>query len=229
VTSASQHTPMRRGTFWRSIGRKLLARTPSSIVVGAPWAETVMQENTETPENMLRVAVQAMEEGGRGLSQVLNELPAAIYITDAEGVVTHFNRPCIAFAGRTPRVGQDSWCVTWKLYTEEGEYLPHDQCPMAVAVRERRAVRGARAMAERPDGKYVNFQPYPTPLFDSAGNLVAAINLLAEVTGMRQAHSLRAQAAKCRRLVNLWPERKGVVISMAAEYDRKALAIEQRH
>jgi PAS domain-containing protein len=204
-------------------------RPSSNIVVGGQWAETIMQKDTETPEGMLRVAVQAMREGGRGLSQVLDDLPAAIYITDAEGVITHYNKACTAFAGRTPRVGQDSWCVTWKLYTEEGEYLPHDQCPMALAVRERRAIRGARAIAERPDGKYVNFQPYPTPLFDDAGNLVAAINLLAEVTGMRQAHSLRAQAAKCRRLVNLWPERKGVVISMAAEYDRKALAIEQRH
>jgi len=185
--------------------------------------------NMDSPSGMLERAIGAVREEGGGLLRILNELPAAIYITDPEGVVTHFNRTCIAFAGRTPRVGQDSWCVTWRLYTEEGEYLPHDQCPMAVAVRERRAIRGVRAFAERPDGKYVNFQPYPTPLFDDAGNLVAAINLLAEVTGMRQAHSLRAQAAKCRRLVNLWPDRKGVVISMAAEYDRKALAIEQRH
>ena len=185
--------------------------------------------NTSTPDGMLVRAIGAVREGGGGLLKMLNELPAAIYITDPQGVVTHFNRPCIAFAGRTPRVGQDSWCVTWKLYTDEGEYLPHDHCPMAVAIRERRSIRGARAVAERPDGKYVNFQPYPTPLFDGAGKLIAAINLLAEVPSLRQAHSLRAQAAKCRRLVNLWPERKAVVISMAAEYDRNALAIEQRH
>lgn len=185
--------------------------------------------NTSTPDGMLARAIGAVRDGGGSLLRLLNELPAAIYITDPKGVVTHFNRTCIAFAGRTPRVGQDSWCVTWKLYTEEGEYLPHDQCPMAVAIRERRAIRGARAVAERPDGKYVNFQPYPTPLFDSSGKLIAAINLLAEVTGLRQAYTLRAQAAKCRRLINLWPERKAVVIAMAAEYDSKALAIEQRH
>jgi len=185
--------------------------------------------NMNTPNGMLELAIGAVREGGGGLLRMLNELPAAIYITDTQGVVTHFNQTCIAFAGRTPRVGQDSWCVTWKLYTEEGEYLPHDQCPMAVAVRERRAIRGARAVAERPDGKYVNFQPYPTPLFDGAGKLVAAINLLAEVPSLRQAHTLRAQAAKYRRLVNLWPERRSVVISVAAEYDRKAFAIEQQH
>jgi hypothetical protein len=135
----------------------------------------------------------------------------------------------VEFAGRRPRVGQDSWCVTWKLYTEQGEYLPHEQCPMAVAIGERRPIRGVSAVAERPDGKYVNFQPYPTPLFGSAGNVITAINVLAEVTGLMQAHTLRAQAAKCRRLVNLWPDRQGSVTSMAAEYDRKALDIEQRH
>jgi hypothetical protein len=84
-------------------------------------------------------------------------------------------------------------------------------------------------VAERPDGSHVNFQPYPTPLLDGAENLVAAINLLAEVTGWEQAHALRAQAAKCRRLVNLWPDRRRAVNSMAADYDRKALAIEQRN
>jgi PAS domain-containing protein len=188
-----------------------------------------MQVNTGTPEDMLRVAIRAMQEGGRRLPGVLDGLPMAIYITNAEGVITHYNRTCIAFAGRQPRVGQDSWCVTWKLYTEEGEYLPHDRCPMAVAVRERRTIRGVRAVAERPDGKYVNFQPYPTLLLDDEGHLVAAINLLAEVTGLGQAHTLRAQAAKCRRLVNLWPDRQGALISMAADYDSQALAIEQRN
>src|SRR3954447_19304045 len=103
--------------------------------------------NNDTPSGMLARAISAVRNGGGGLLRMLNELPAAIYITDTQGVVTHFNQTCIAFAGRTPRVGQDSWCVTWKLYTEEGEYLPHNQCPMAVAIRERRIIRGARAVA----------------------------------------------------------------------------------
>jgi PAS domain-containing protein len=188
-----------------------------------------MQVNTEAPEDVLRVVINAAQEQDQSLARVLDALPMAVYITNAEGVITHYNRACVELAGRRPRVGLDSWCVTWKLYTEEGEDLPHDRCPMAVAIRERRPIRGVRAVAERPDGKYVSFQPYPTPLFDRAGNLVAAVNLLDEVTGLRQAHMLRAKAANCRRLVNLWPGRRGAVISMAAEYDRMALDIEQRH
>jgi PAS domain-containing protein len=191
--------------------------------------EAAMQVNAEAPEDVLQVVISAFGGPDQKIGQVLDALPIAVYITDADGVVIHYNRACVEFAGRRPRVGQDSWCVTWKLYTEEGEYLPHDRCPMAVAIGERRPIRGVSAVAERPDGKYVSFQPYPTPLFDSAGNLIAAINVLAEVTGSIQAHTLREQAAKFRRLVNLWPDRQGAVTSMAAEYDRQALAIEQRH
>jgi PAS domain-containing protein len=188
-----------------------------------------MHADGRTPDDILRVAIAAVRGGGRSLPLVLDELPVAVYVTDAQGVVTHYSRSCIAFAGRTPRVGHDRWCVTWRLYTEEGEYLPHDRCPMAVAIRERRAIRGVRAVAERPDGSHVGFQPHPTPLMDGAGNLVAAINLLAEVADPRRAHVLRMRAVRCRRLVNLWPNRQRALISLAEGYDTEALAIERQH
>ncbi len=187
-----------------------------------------MHVQTDSPDGMLRVAIGAMRAGDRSFLWVLDELPAAIYTTDTQGVLTHYNRACVAFAGRTPRVGRDSWCVTWKLYTEEGVHLPHDRCPMAVAVRERRAVRGIQAVAERPDGTHIDFRPHPTPLLDGAGEFVGAINLLLDVTGRRQAQTLRVQAAKCRLLVNLWPDRRGALLSVAAEYDGDAISIERR-
>jgi PAS domain-containing protein len=79
--------------------------------------------------------------------QILETLPAAIYATDAQGVVTFFNKAAADLAGRTPRLGIDRWCVTWRLYTSDGAPLPHDQCPMAIALKEKRAVRGAEAIA----------------------------------------------------------------------------------
>jgi PAS domain-containing protein len=127
---------------------------------------------------LLRAAVTAVQQGGYNLHQTLDTLPVPFYVTNADGVITYYNRASAAFAGRTPSIGRDRWCVSWKLYTEAGQFLPRDQCPMAVAVRERRAVRGIYAIAERPDGRRVNFLPYPTPLFDEDGNLVGAVNML---------------------------------------------------
>src|SRR4051812_13955290 len=51
---------------------------------------------------------------------ILDALPSAVYTTDAVGRITHFNPACIEFSGRTPTLGTDSWCVTWKLFNPDG-------------------------------------------------------------------------------------------------------------
>src|SRR5215203_13971 len=102
------------------------------------------------PEHYLDTAVGALSEGVE-CSAVLDQLPVPIYTTDTEGRVTYWNRACVDFAGREARLGQDRWCVTWQLYTTTGEPLAHDKCPMAQAIRQRRPIRDAVAIAERPD------------------------------------------------------------------------------
>jgi len=117
---------------------------------------------------------------------LLQALPAAIYTTDANGRITFFNKACIAFAGRTPKIGE-MWCVTWKLFWSDGTPLRHEDCPMAVALKEQRPIRGVDAVAERPDGSRIHFTPYPTPLRDRAVNLVGAVNMLVDITARKQA------------------------------------------
>jgi PAS domain S-box-containing protein len=187
-----------------------------------------MRVETFMADTLVRAAVTAVQQGKWELHQALDTLPVPVYVTDAHGVITYFNRACIAFAGRTPRVGEDAWCVTWKLYTEDGQFLPHDQCPMAVAIQERRAVRGIEAIAERPDGTRANFLPYPTPVFDRDGNLVGAVNMFIDVTEQKQTQALRAQAVRCRRLARSTSDgrSKETLNLMAAEYEQKAGMIE---
>lgn len=123
------------------------------------------------------------------MRQVLDALPAAIYTTDRDGVITYYNRAAADFAGREPELGKDQWCVTYRLRSSDGEPLPHDQCPMAVALRENRPVRGVEAMAMRQDGSLVPFMPFPTPLRDSEGNLVGAVNMLVDVSERKEAEA----------------------------------------
>lgn len=119
--------------------------------------------------------------------QVLDAVPAAVYTTNAEGYVTYFNEPAAQFAGRRPKLGVDKWCVTWRLRTDDGQPLPLEQCPMAIALKEARPVRGVVAWAVRPDGTQVPFMPFPTPLFDERGKLVGAINMLVDITERKKA------------------------------------------
>jgi PAS domain S-box-containing protein len=121
--------------------------------------------------------------------ELLEALPAAVYTTDADGLITFYNEAAVAFWGYRPKLGDGRWCGSWKLLTADGEPLAHADCPMAVALRTGRPVRGAQAMAERPDGVRVPFIPFPTPLHDAAGNLIGAVNMLVDISEQKEAEA----------------------------------------
>jgi PAS domain S-box-containing protein len=171
------------------------------------------------PETYLNAALCALREKDGDWRGALDSLPVPVYTTDDQGSVTYWNHACIAFAGRKPQLGQDKWCVTWRLFTMAGEFMPHDECPMAEAVKEQREVRGNIAIAMRPDGSRRAFVPYPTPLFDDSGNFCGAVNLLIDVSE-EQAKQLSDQAARCRRLARSTTDERAARIlgDMAGEY-----------
>ena len=156
------------------------------------------------------VAASAARTPGVGSNEawlkILDSLPAAIYTTDAQGRITYFNPACVRFSGRTPRVGVDHWCVTWKLFHPDGRPMRHDECPMASAIKEGRPVRGDVAIAERPDGSRVWFEPYPTPLFDQSGGLLGGINMLVNITERKRSEQAdREKDERYRRTLALMP------------------------
>jgi PAS domain S-box-containing protein len=172
------------------------------------------------PELLLNQALNALSATA-DWRPILDELQTPIYTTDAEGAVTYWNGACVDLAGREPQLGQDRWCVTWRIYTTDGEFMPHDECPMAEAIKERREVRGKVAIALRPDGSRIAFRPYPTPLFDRDGNFTGAVNLLLDVTD-EQAEALNVEAERCRRLADATFNREvaDILGTMAEGYER---------
>jgi PAS domain S-box-containing protein len=126
-------------------------------------------------------------ESEQPFQKLLEAFPAAVYTTDAAGRITFYNEAAVKLSGHQAQLGTDQWCVTWRLYWPDGTPLPHDECPMAIALKEERAIRGAQAVAERPDGTRVPFMPHPTPLRDASGALVGAVNMLLELGQAEQA------------------------------------------
>lgn len=183
---------------------------------------------TTNPELLLEQALQALEFDDDKRRAVLDALPVPVYLTDPDGQVTYWNRACVELAGREPSLGQDRWCVTWRIYTLADEFLPHDRCPMAVAIKERRSIRGEVAIAMRPDGSRKAFTPYPTPLFSADGELIGAINMLIDVSD-EQSGVLRKQADRCRRLAEAINDRStaNILRTMAKGYERNAMALGQ--
>ena len=193
--------------------------------------QTSGQTSGISPDQIIRIALDALGCREDRVPPDLDDLPVALYVTDAQGVITFYNKACIDFSGRTPIAGHDRWCVTWKLFTDKGDPLPHDRCPMAVAIQEKRAVRGVTAVAERPDGRRVAFAPYPTPLFDPAGEFVGAFNLLVDITDAREEAYLREQAWRCRRLAQMIVDTQTVraLQKLAIDYEKKASDIGNRN
>ncbi len=129
-------------------------------------------------------------------AQILDALPVAVYATDPEGRITYYNQAAADFWGCEPVLGHTHWCGSFKLFWPDGTPLPLDECPMAMALKTGRPVRGMEAIAERPDGVRVPFIPYPTPIYDASGTLMGAVNMLLDISERKNAeHAARHSAA----------------------------------
>jgi two-component system, chemotaxis family, CheB/CheR fusion protein len=127
--------------------------------------------------------------------QLIDALPAPVYVTDPAGRITYFNEAAAALWGYRPKLHSDQWCGSWRLYWLDGTPMPHDQCPMAIVLKQGRAIRGGQAMAERPDGTLVPFMAFPTPLRDASGTLIGAVNMLVETSEQQRAKRIERRLA----------------------------------
>jgi PAS domain S-box-containing protein len=135
---------------------------------------------------------------------ILDALPVATYMTDAEGRLTYFNPAAVKLSGRTPEIGTDKWCVTRKIFLADGTPLPHDQCPMALALKDREVPTGTECIAERPDGTRFWFTPFPAVLRNGEGHIVGGINVLIDITDRKNAEVEASE--QFRAIVETTPE-----------------------
>src|SRR6476619_4803877 len=166
----------------RELGRQTIRAGDSTFVPNLlEWMGRAFGDAVERANNKV------VRLGDTQLDSLIQALPAAIYTTDAAGRITFYNEAAAELWGCRPEIGQSEFCGSWKLYWPDGRPMPHGQCPMALALKEQREVRGMEAVAERPDGTLVHFVPYPTPLYDVSGTLIGAVNMLVDITDRKHA------------------------------------------
>ena len=68
---------------------------------------------------------------------LLEKLPAGAYTCDPDGLITYFNQHAVQLWGRTPKLNDpvDRFCGSFKLYAIDGSPITHDQCWMALALK----------------------------------------------------------------------------------------------
>lgn len=136
--------------------------------------------------NQTLAPFESLEKLDNYYTQVLDDLPAAVYMCDQYGYLTYYNPAAVKLWGRQPELGKDLWCGSFKIYYPDGNSMPLDLCPMAKTLKTGKAVKNEEILVETPDGKLHNVQPHPSPIFDANGNICGAVNMLVDLTEHRR-------------------------------------------
>ncbi len=174
-----------------------------SEVIERRRAQEQLREMNETLERRVIEQTEAVRATEAQLRAMIDALPAAVYATDAEGLLTHYNPATLELSGRTPQLGIDRWCTTAKLFLPDGTPLPPEECPMALALKNGTVIRGMQIIVERPDGERVWVMPYPTPLRDDGGKIIGSINMLVDITEAKRAEAELSAAKQAAEKANV--------------------------
>jgi len=138
-------------------------------------------ESTKNPDTPTKTFAHSMSPGFN--ASIFNALPVAVYTCDKSGIITYYNTAAITLWGHSPVIGKDKWCGGFKGYTEEGQTLAADFCPYSGMLDIETILPMDTFILERPNGTFVNVQPNPSLLYDTAGNVTGLINVLTDITG----------------------------------------------
>ncbi len=127
---------------------------------------------------------------------VIENLPEAVFTCDTEGCIKLYNKAAAALWGREPVPGKELWTGAWKILDKEGMPLAPENCPMAMAIKQQKAVHGQEVIIQRPDGSLRYILSHPSPLFDAAGRLTGAVNMLTDITEQKKTELLTLQAVE---------------------------------
>src|SRR5690606_33925693 len=113
---------------------------------------------------------------------LLDLLPVAVCLCDADGYIAGYNEAAVSLWGRRPEPGNELWCGSWRIYDLDGSPLPLDSSPMAETLKSGKPASRREIIIEQPDGTRINVLSHPHPLFDEKGVLIGGINVLVDVS-----------------------------------------------
>ena len=156
--------------------------------------------------------------------RLLDKLPAGAYLCDADGLITYYNQSAVELWGRAPLLNDtvDRYCGSFRLMKVDGTPIEHDQCWMALALKNDREYNGEEIMIERPDGSRLIGLAHANPIHDDSGRMIGAVNVLVDITERKHAEDAlrKADQAKDEFLAMLSHELRNPLAPM-----RNALAI----
>lgn len=129
-----------------------------------------------------------------GLEAIVESLPLAMYVCDAEGRVVLFNPAAVELWGREPDGTRDRWCGAWRVMAADGQPLPSETHPLRRLAADADAPTDQELVFERPDGSRRTVRCVPRRHADATGALCAMVGVLTDVTATRQAEHARRES-----------------------------------
>jgi two-component system, LuxR family, sensor kinase FixL len=142
-------------------------------------------------EMELNLHEQALHEAERRrmetFYQLLEKLPAGAYTCNREGLITYYNEQAIKVWGRQPMLNdnRDRFCGSYKLFAGD-KPLAHDECWMALAIKNEKGYNGEEIIIQRPDGSSIEVLAHANPIHDKAGELIGAVNVLVDISEQKK-------------------------------------------
>ncbi len=121
--------------------------------------------------------------------ELVYHLPAAVYCTDENGLISMYNEAAAQLWGRRPALGTEAWCGSYRIFRPDGTALPLHECPMALVVKTGQAVTPQEIIIERPDGKRRHVLAHPRSMVDEEGRRIGACNMLVDISDTKQAET----------------------------------------
>lgn len=122
-------------------------------------------------------------------AEVIDLLPVAAYVSDADGHVLRFNEGALCLWGRRPRPGehQERFCGAYHLFRADGSPMAPLDTPMARVLRDGQSIRDAEMWIEQPSGRRIFSLVNTDPVRDARGELIGAISCFQDITARKEA------------------------------------------
>ena len=147
------------------------------------------------------------------LRDVLESLPAAVFVTDAEGEVVFHNRAVVDLTGREP--GTNTWPAKLDLYLPDGTPLPHGSVES-----------GTEVLLQKADGARISVIIHAASIRRADGSVSGTVNLLVDISNRKEAE------AKSRALLGQFIHREKneiqTIQSLLASAQREAHSAEAK-
>ncbi len=118
----------------------------------------------------------------RASESLLDVLPIATFVCDAEGTILQYNRRAVDIWGREPASGEthDSFAATVQYYEPNG--TPAETSLLATVLATGLAVRDVERRVDRPDGSSIVVAVNIEPLRNARGELIGAVQCMVDVS-----------------------------------------------